>query len=162
MCPTLVQMHVCLKMNQMIMVPHKDSASNWKKVQNEITFYSFDCVIILYYRIHHLQIFSTKMNVEFRRACGYQNFSIWWVLSVPPGWNRVEVAAKFLWGPVLMSSCPQSHLNTVLLINNNNIYFGPSWDRVKVAAKTWCGHIPTSTCPQARLNLFALPQCNAH
>ena len=44
----------------------------------------------------------------------------------PPGWNRVKVAAKSLWGPVLMSPCPQAHLNTVLLINNNRRYFLPS------------------------------------
>ena len=70
--------------------------------------------------------FITKI----RRACGFQNLvgtSAYGGRNLyRPGFNRVKVAAKTLWGPVLMSPCPQAHLNTVLLINNNRRYFLPS------------------------------------
>ena len=72
----------------------------------------------------------------FRCACGFQKLvgtSAYGGHNLyRPGFNRVKVAAKTLWGPVLMSPCPQTHLycfsliNTVSLINNHKRYFGPS------------------------------------
>jgi hypothetical protein len=56
-----------------------------------------------------------------RRACGFQNLvgaSVYGGHNLlTPGWNRVEVAAKTWWGPVLMSLCPQARLCDYLNAN---------------------------------------------
>ena len=74
------------------------------------------------------------MITDLRRVCGFQNLVRTseygeYNLSQTSG---APVAAKTLWGPVLMPPCPQAHLNTVFLIitvsliNNHSRYFWPS------------------------------------
>ena len=56
-----------------------------------------------------------------RRASGFQNLVGTSVYGghnlLPPGWNRVEVAAKTWWGSVPMSPCPQARLCDYLNAN---------------------------------------------
>ena len=72
------------------------------------------------YKGLHPLIFLT-FRCPCRRACGFQKkvgTSAYGGQNMsPPGWNRFKVAAKTLWGPVLVSPCPEAHLNTVFLID---------------------------------------------